>query len=127
MLGRLGPKQNDRALAGLRADLQAPELFLSGLRKPGQQRATGVRLYELLGDPEPLSRCIGLHPDEVVVVQPSVTQARQMWSFGRSNHHDGLASCDKPAQGRPEQPPLAHGWLRLEDFGHRPAGPATSR
>ena len=49
VFGGSGPAQEDQPVAGLRAHLQASNLFLSGLGKPGDQQAGRVRLDQLLG------------------------------------------------------------------------------
>ena len=88
MLGGSRAEQEDRPLAGLGTDLQSANLFRSGLRKPGDQRAAAVALDQLFSAPQALGWCIGLHPDQVLFVNAGVSEAGKMRLLRRANDDD---------------------------------------
>ncbi len=65
-----------RRLAARRQHLQAPDLLRAHLRQPGDQRAAGVGLDQLLGAPEPLGRRLGLDPDQLLARSTPPAAAR---------------------------------------------------
>ena len=66
-----GRHRNTGPVAGLRAHLQAANLLGPGLGQPGDQRAAGAGLDQLLGAPQALGRRVGLDPDQVRSSMPA--------------------------------------------------------
>ena len=58
------PAQQDQALAGECLGLQASQLLLASLRKPGLDRTRGISFDELLRNPHALTRRLGANPDK---------------------------------------------------------------
>jgi len=77
----------------LRADLQAANLLLPSLWKPGNHCASGIGLYELLSNPEAFCRRLGLNPDQVALVDAFMRQTRQMRVFWGADHNNLTTVC----------------------------------
>lgn len=97
MAGGLGPAKENQAVAGLCADLQAPQLLGARLGQPREYGAGRIRLDELLGSPQAFRRQVCLNPDELPLAQAHLLQAWQMWMPGWADDDNLPASFDHGA------------------------------
>lgn len=106
--------------------LQAPDLIGAGLRQPGQHRASGIGLDELLGHPEAVCGRLGLDPHHLICGQAELGQTASMRLLGRGYEQDLATVRNQGWEAAPEQAPFAQRGLGGQDFGQRAGGPAST-
>ncbi|MNE65391.1 hypothetical protein D3C80_1608670 [compost metagenome] len=108
--------------------LQPPDLLGPGLGKPGQHRAGGVGLDELLRDPQAVRRPFRVDPDQLLRRKPQLGQAH---GVGRLRWRDQIDAAvlvgEKGRQRGPQQPPFAQSGLGQQQLAQSLGGPAAAR
>ena len=108
-------------------DLQAADLFGSGLGQPGQHSTGRVGLHDLLRGPKAVCRCRCTDPHHLVRGQAQLGQATGMRLLRWCDQVNAATGLDKGRQRWPQQSPLTQRCLRHQQLGQAVCGPATSR
>lgn len=112
-----GPPQRHEGAAGLGSNSKAPQLRVTGMGQPGEQRMTALGTQYLLGSPERIAPARGAHDGKVRKVDACSSQRRRIGQVRRGEPHHTLARCGEGCERRQDELELANAMMLDEDFG----------